>query len=91
MNVYAVTLTLVTLQITGKIVSKRLAWNNAPIVAAVMMAVASIARVLASKIALSRAKTLTLIHWQQWLTLHLQSTSGTLMIGHFFQSCDTVS
>ncbi|KAJ8111237.1 hypothetical protein OPT61_g6125 [Boeremia exigua] len=46
-TVYAVALTLVVLRVAGKIVSKRLAWNDAPIVAAVLLAAVPIACVLA--------------------------------------------
>lgn len=48
-SVYAVALSLVALRVVGKIVSKRLAWNDAPIVAAALLAAVPIACVLASK------------------------------------------
>lgn len=48
-TVYAVALTLVMLRVAGKIFSERLAWNDAPIVAAVLLAAVPIACVLASE------------------------------------------
>lgn len=48
-TVYAVSLTLVILRIASKIVSKRLAWNDAPVVMAVLLAAIPISCVLASK------------------------------------------
>ncbi len=47
--VYAIALTLVALRVAGKVVSKRLAWNDAPIVAAVLLAAVPIGCVLASR------------------------------------------
>lgn len=48
--VYAVALTLVALRVAGKIVSTGVAWNDAPIVAAVLLAAVPIASVLASEL-----------------------------------------
>lgn len=48
-TVYAVALTLVALRVAGKVVSERFAWNDAPIVAAVLLAAVPIGCVLASK------------------------------------------
>lgn len=47
-TVYAVALSLVALRVAGKMVSTRLAWNDAPIVAAVLLAAVPIGCVLAS-------------------------------------------
>ena len=49
-TVYAVALTLVALRVAGKVVSKRVAWNDAPIVAAVLLAAVPIGCVLASEL-----------------------------------------
>lgn len=54
---YVVALSLVALRVLGKIVSTGLAWNDAPIVAAVLLAAIPIACVLSSK--LNRTQSLT--------------------------------
>ncbi|KAH6625218.1 hypothetical protein C7974DRAFT_196432 [Boeremia exigua] len=46
-TVYAVAVTLVVLRVAGKIASSKLAWNDAPIVAALLLAAVPIACVLA--------------------------------------------
>lgn len=88
-TVYAVALTLVALRVAGKTVSSGVAWNDAPIVAAVLLAAVPIACVLASELSKVQMRTRADTA-EQWLRLGSASISGTLKMILSCQSFDTV-